>query len=216
MTARNLAKVITIIFILSIAGISMWLYEIRKILGWYNLNWVDRGKLYSPYIAALIVIFAFMAPFIISKQAAIKKLILPAIILYAVNILCFIIGRQLCYEWYNAYSPFATIDILVDIMTDLLIYAFILFAFLGSAYWLVANKFIKKNNPKNMVFIILLLIVIFPLSQITIAISPGFGDQTGWVDTVKMGYPVFWTTMMFGISGIITASQKRFIQVEMK
>jgi hypothetical protein len=47
-----------------------------------------------------------------------------------------------------------------------------------------------------------------PLSLITILLIPGFGHQTGWIDAVKMGYPVFWVTVLLGVAGVWIKERK--------
>jgi|GEM_PF-3775189 len=203
---RNLWTTTIIIFILSTVGMSLWLYEILEIQGWYNLNWADNGALYSPYIAALLVVFAFIVPFIISKQATAYKILLPSIILYAVNMICFKIGEYLCHKMLSFwFVPMPISDIILG---------FSLFILIGFFYWLITHKLIKRNKKINIIFITLLAILIIPLSSLTIEINSGFGSQRGWVDTVKMGYPIFWTTMLLGVGGILIARQKNLIRTD--
>ena len=202
MTTRNLWTATALIFLLSTIGMNLWLYEILKIKGRHSLNWLT-GQVYSPYIATLIVVLAFMTPFITSRRVITKKTIFAIIILYAASIFCFEIGKQLCYALYCRFCFWTTKDILLIFSI-----AFILFLFLGVVYWFVTNKLIKKNKKVNILFISFLAIEAIPLSLLTILINTGFGSQTGWVDTVKMGYPIFWTTMLFGLAGILIEKQK--------
>ena len=205
MTTRNISIAMTIILILSTIGMSVWLFEILKIKSWYGLNWLS-GQLYSPYIATLIAVFAFMTPFIFNKQTTTKKIILAIIILYAANMLCFEAGKQLCYAMYCSFC-FRTSKDSIFLFTI----ATTLFAFLGFAYWFVTNKLIKKNKNINMLTITLLALAVIPLSLLTIQVNTGFGTNTDWIDSVKMGYPIFWTITALGLSGILIAKQKTIL-----
>lgn len=205
MTTRNLSIAITIILILSTVGMSVWLFEILKIKGWYGLNWLS-GQFYSPYIATLIAVFAFMTPFIFNKQTTTKKIILATIILYAVNMLCFEAGKHVCYTMYCSFCFWTSKDSIL-----LFTIATALFAFLGFAYWFVTNKLIKKIKKINMLMITLLALSVIPLSLLTIQVNTGFGTNTDWIDSVKMGYPIFWTTTALGLSGIRIAKQNNSI-----
>lgn len=212
MTTRNLWITTTIIFILSTVGMSSWLYEIVEIKGWYSLNWLS-GQLYSPYIATLFSVFAFMAPFFINRQLTPKNTIICIIIFYMTNIICFEIGKQLCYAMYSKFWWLSgtTSDIII-----MALIALFLFIFLGFTYRLTTHKFIKRNRKISTLFITLLLLLITPLSLLTIQINSGYGHGTDWVDAVKMGYPIFWTTILLGVSGIIIAGQKNLILTDTK
>jgi hypothetical protein len=202
-TTRNIFTTVIIIFLLSAMGTSLWLYEILKIKGWYSLNWLNE-QLYSPYIAALIAVVAFITPFIINKQPLTKKIIFAAILLYSVSIICFEVGKQLCYTLYCRFCFWTTKDIIL-----IFLISFMLFPFLGLFYWLVTHKFIKKNKKTNILFISLFLLSVIPLSLVTIKINTGFGNGTDWVDAVKMGYPIFWITMLLGFTGMVIAKQTK-------
>lgn len=205
MTTRNLWTTMTVIFLLSIVGMGLWLFEILQIKSWYGLNWLS-GSLYSPHIATFIAVFAFMTPLIISRQVAIKKIVTPTFILYAASILCFEVGKQLCYKLYCRFCFWTTIDIVI-----ILSIAFTLFIFLGLSYWLTTQTLIKRNKKVNILYTTTLLLLTIPLSLVTVQVNPGFGSGTGWVDAVKMGYPIFWITIMLGLSGIIIAVQNPLI-----
>ena len=178
--------------------------------GWYGLSWLT-DQLYSPYIVVLIVIFSFFTPFIVSKQMATKTMIPSAIILYTVNMLCFELGKHLCYALYCRFCLWKTKDIVL-----IFLIAFILFVLLGITYWLVTNKLIKKNKKINILLITLFAMFSIPLSLLTIKINTGFGTQSDWVDVVKMGYPIFWIIMALGFSAIIIARQRKIIQTQQK
>lgn len=192
-----------IIFVFSILGLGLWLYEIVEIKTWFGLNWLSE-PLYSPFLAALFSVFAFMTPFFVNKQLTIKKALVSIIILYTINIICFQIGKQLCFEIYNRFFWFSETT-----STTLLIpvKGLFLFIFIGFAYWLTTHKLIKENKKINIFFITTLLLLTIPLSLLTIQINSGFGAGTGWVDAVKMGYPVFWISMLLGFSGLMIIRQ---------
>jgi hypothetical protein len=204
MTTRNLLITITIVFILAIFGTSLWLFEILKIKGWYGLNWLN-GPLYSSYIATLVAVFAFLTPFIISRQMTVKKITCLSIILYAASILCFETGKGLCYALYCRFCFWTRKDILLNYLI-----AFLLFVFIGVAYWFVTNRWIKKNKKVNILLITFLIVSAIPLSLMTIQLNTGFGTQAEWVDAVKMGYPIFWTIVLLGLSAILVVRQKNY------
>lgn len=202
MTVRTIWIAVTIVFILSVMGVSLWLFEILTVKQWNSLDWL-RGQLYSPYISALLAVLSFMVPFLLMKQVATKKVVLSLAILYIVNIICYEAGKRLCYALYCKFCFWTKSDIVF-----LFSIAFTLFAFLGIAYWFVANKWIRKTRKINILLITLLAGLVIPLSLVAIQVNTGFGSQTGWVDAVKMGYPMFWMILLLGVSGIVIARQR--------
>ena len=202
MTICTFLKASIIIFTLSGLGMSLWLFEIVEVKGWYNLNWMYE-PLFSPFIGSALVCFAYISPFMFYRGLSGKQVILPFVIIFVINVLCFEVGKQLCYSMYCKFCPGTMTDLLL-----LLSITVFLFALIALVYWAATDKWIKKNKKTNMILISMLALLAIPLSLITIEINQGFGHQSGWVDAVKMGYPVFWTTIGLGFSGLIIARQK--------
>ena len=188
--------------LLSFVTFALWLFEILFSKGWYSLQWLS-GTLYSPYLTTFIVVLAFLMPFMVSKQVAGKKLLLSAGILYTVSIFCYEAGKQLCYSLYCRFCFWSLKDIIL-----LFSVALVLFVLIGFVFWFVAHKFIKRSKKINIVYMCLLALAVIPLSLFTIRVNKGMGHGVDWVDTVKMGYPVFWITLLMGVSGILMAKQK--------
>ncbi len=170
--------------------------EILFVKGWYSLNWLN-GELYSPYVGLLIAAFTFLLPFKLTGIAT-KKLILPFFLLLIVNVICYEVGKHLCYAVYCRFCFWDTKDIFIIFSL-----AFLLFPFMGFFYWLIATKLLRKIKKIHILYISLFVFGAIVLSNLTIYVSTGFGTQTGWVDVVKMGYPAFWTIFALGISGIL-------------
>jgi hypothetical protein len=196
-------KILLSLFILLMAliGWTIWILEIIVVKKWYGLDWLN-GTLYAPYFGALIACMAFALPFSINGTT-IKKLLVPMLLLYFVNIICYKIGQQLCFALYCRFCIWDTTDHLL-----LFSMGFLLFPFMGFLYWLITTKLIRKIKKVNIIYISLLLVAGVILSILSIHLNTGFGHQTGWVDCVKMGYPVFWTIFFLGLSGSMHVRQK--------
>ncbi|NTW31489.1 MAG: hypothetical protein HGB12_02495 [Bacteroidetes bacterium] len=203
MATEKILTSLIIIFFFSILGIGIWLYEIVEIKTWHGLNWL-RGELYSPFLIAILPVFAFMTPFFVNKQLTIKKSIISIVILYATNIICFQIGKQLCFHVYG-YETWCFDWIKGEDVLKPLLPLIVLLIFIGLSYHITAHKFIEKNKKINVFFITILLPLIIPVSLISIELNSGFGSGTDWIDAVKMGYPIFWTAMLLGFAGLIVA-----------
>jgi len=206
MTKKNSWISLIIIFIFSSLGMCLWLVEIVEIKTWYSLSWLS-GQLFSPFIAALFSVLAFMTPFLVSRKPLLKNAVVSIIILYSINISCFYLGKQLCYEMYSKFFWLYGTNTQIVLMP---LAGLVLFIFLGLSYWLTAHKLLKKNKKINVFFITILLLLSIPMSLMAIQINSGFGSGTGWVDAVKMGYPLFWITMLLGLAGILVSRQVDF------
>lgn len=191
---------------LSLLAWLCWLLEILFVKGWYSLSWLN-GELYSPYFGLLLAAYTFLLPFKFTGIAT-KKLILPFFLLLIVNAICYEIGKHLCYLMYCRFCFWTTEGIVIIFSL-----AFLLFPFMGFFYWLIATKLLRKIKKINILYISLFVFGAIVLSNITIYMSTGFGNQTGWVDAVKMGYPVFWMLFALGVSGILV-TKKGFVTDE--
>lgn len=191
---------------LSLLAWICWLLEILFVKGWYSLNWLNGG-LYSSYFGLLLAAYTFLLPFKLTGIAT-KKLILPFFLLLIVNAICYEAGKHLCYAVYCRFCFW-------DIKNIIIIFslAFLLLPFIGFFYWLIATKLLRKIKKIHILYISLFVFGAIVLSNLTIYISTGFGAQTGWVDVVKMGYPVFWMIFALGVSGILV-TKKGFVTDE--
>lgn len=201
MTTKTFWKILLLTCLLATTGTALWLIEIINFKGWYSLNWLNE-TLYSPYLIILVSVFAFIVPFITTNQLSIKKITRPVILLYLVSLISYQSGKHLCYTLY-AFGDWTDNLLLLGTM------ALIPFLLHALVYWYVTHRIIKTSTPSKAVYFVMFNILVVPLSMISILINSGFGSGTDWVDAVKMGYPVFWMTLMLGLMGIIAAWQKR-------
>jgi hypothetical protein len=194
-------KALSIIFLFAFLGNVIWLCEIVGIVGWHGLTWL-RTVLYSPYPGILTAAMAFMVPFLLNRPLKKKNIFIPLLIFSTANLLCFEAGRIICYMLYRMGFFFDVKNFIAEVLIVAGLYLL-----LGFTYKITSAIFIRKNTKKNILLISFLLPMAIPLSLLTIEINAGFGTGTGWVDAVKMGYPIFWTTMLLGISGILIEGQ---------
>lgn len=191
---------------LAFAGTIIWLVEILAIKGWHGLNWL-KGSLYAPYFSTLLAVFAFITPFCFSSTLSKVKIVVSILILYIISIFCFKLGQTLSFSMYsrlfilNKYYP--------EYPFNIIGISLLLFPFLGFTYWIVSNLLLLKNKKTNIIFLTALIISSIPLSLLTIQLFTGFGTHKGWIDAVKMGYPIFWLTIGLGLAGMIIAKQEK-------
>lgn len=191
---------------LAIASIGLWLYVIISVVGWDGLAWLkgDLGEISSSYIITVFVVVAYLLPFLLKRRSKPGKLVFSGLLLYGASLICYFTGAHLSAI---LYSRWASWDIISFI--SLTVFASAVFLFLGLSYWFVTNYFIKRNPKKNIFLISILGVAPIPLSLLMIHIY-NYSDEkfTGWVEAVKMGYPMFWITLVMGISGWLIESQQ--------
>jgi hypothetical protein len=183
----------------------VWLFEIVAIKTWDSMAWL-KHRLYSPLIIIPFTVWAYILPFYMERKVDLKGTLVPFVILCAIAVICFTIGKRLCFALYNNYDFDG-----LESYSILILSAFALFALLGFTCWFVANLRMGNTRKRNTVFITLLLIFTVPLSLFTVQLIPGLGSGDDWIDAVKMGYPVFWITVFMGLSGIFISRQNLFV-----
>lgn len=201
-TKQTLISFLTITF-LSLLGTGLWLYEIVQIQTWHSLAWL-YNQLYSPFIVTLLTVTSFLTAFIVTKTfTSIKKLIIALTLLYLVSGICYWTGKTLCYFIYHFWAP------LGYILVTTAFFAVAILGTLGFLYWLILQELIRTSKKANILLISFLAFLSLPLSLLTIQLFEGFGSGNHWEDAVKMGYPIFWITMLLGGAGIIIARQPK-------
>ena len=196
---NNTFKALLIIVLLSISGMAIWLYEMKVILPWHSLTWLWH-PLYSPYVISLLPALAFLTPFFLTPSLSLQKIIFSVASLYAVNMICYFFGEDISRDSYVWFVG----PVFLYFLYLFGFKGFLIFLLLGFIYWMVVKKIIGRNIRKKHLFLITFLsAVVLPLSLITVYFFEGYGCCTGWVDAVKMGYPIFWITFLLGICGII-------------
>jgi hypothetical protein len=202
MVKRNALLSDYLIFFLAIESASLWLYEIHEIIGWQGLNWLNED-LYSPFVVFFLASMVYLLPFIKKRPYLLGKIFVSLIILYPVNLLSYELGKSLCYNFFGRLIfPGSRMEEFLFLGQITMLYVFVAFA-----YWFTTHLFFKENSKWNILLIAVLLPLAIPLSMLTIYFFPGFGTNTGFIDAVKMGYPIFWTIMMLGVSGILIERQ---------
>lgn len=186
------------VVVLSVAGNAIWLYEINNCIGWHSLAWL-HVHLVSPYIIALFTVSAFILPLIFKNKINYLEVLLAVSLLYLTSIILYKIGKDLCFFLYRFMAP------PVLLISILVVSCIVVFFILGFTYWAVSNRLLVANKKRNIILIAIMGLLSIPAAWATVYILPGFGCCNDWVDAVKMGYPVFWITLLLGISSIIIA-----------
>jgi hypothetical protein len=200
MTRKQFIISLSFVFSLSLLAWAVWIFEILYFPGWYGLNWLFV-TLYSPYISTFIAALAFAVPFMVCRQGKTKNIFFSVLLFYLVNLICFQVGKMVNFSLHSWFISGSEALLLFSMVI-------LLFPFLSFTYWLITQLLIRKSKESAILIILFPALATFPFSSFTINLNSGFGTGTTWVDSVKMGYPIFWMTFFMGCSGIIIAKQK--------
>ena len=192
----NDLKSFIVVLLFALVGLSCWLYEVINMIGWYDIGWIYNMRL-SPFAGASLAAMSFITPFSKQKKYSIRKLLAIFLLLLVMCLVCYEIGKWICYSLFCRHCLWSPVEFLL-----LIILGVVLHIFSGTVIWLITRKWIGCIKVKALFYIIFFLLLIVPMSIITIQLIPGLGHQNGWVDTVKMGYPVFYSITVMGISGL--------------
>jgi hypothetical protein len=198
---------ISVCFVLALSffGWAMWISEIYFLKGWPGLQWLN-GFMFSSVPATLCAVIAFLFPLHFSKPKSERKDIFVAIVtLFAVSFICFFVGRYTNYILFSRFGLFFIVGPLDKV--GLLACLILVILFHGIIYIFITNRLIQKTKKLNVLLTFFVIPFAFFLSMVSVRYFPGFGNSNGWIDAIKMGYPVFWTIFLMGLSGSLIAIQ---------
>jgi hypothetical protein len=197
-----------LIIVLSVLAWACWIAEVMYVDGWEGIRWLRSFQVASIPCTLLIVI-TYLSPFVFSqRKVPLRNLFTAITLLFSASFLCFYLGRFFFYglrPW--GYLLFAPLFVKVLIVV-LLVCAVILH---GVLYWYITAKIFRKIHPLNILISVFAVPVAVFVAGLFCQFFPGFGTGDDFVDTIKMGYLVFWVCLFFGISGWIFSLQKEKI-----
>jgi hypothetical protein len=178
---------------LSISAQAIWLAEICLVKSWKGLNWLHE-ELYSPILCASLVSFAFLYHFWDRRKQSLAILIFVGLSL--VNCLFYWAGKSFFYMLFSKFSLLYFSQPMKYLLLALLGYLLIALIYA----WVLPFNDTRRRIATYLLLLLAFIVTPF-LSMASIKIWPGFGTGTDWVDAVKMGYPIFWTTLTLGLTG---------------
>jgi hypothetical protein len=156
-------------------------------------------------LSVFLIIPITVASFIISlrkiSDIGLKYFVISTSILTIVSLISFEIAREVLFSIYSRFfflSHSLSVSIII-IMIGILIPTSIF----SIGYYFITNKLIIKISWKAIILFILSLIFSIVCGLLTIKIYSGFGTGRTFIDSVKMGYPIFWLNISFGLISII-------------
>jgi len=189
------------ILILAISGNAIWLSEIIYRFTWASLGWL-YSTLYSPYLLVAFPAIAFLLPFILRRRIGIKKIFIPLILLYFINLTFYRFGDHFLRMHFGRWSFFWIFNREGYLFfVYLLGCSLILFSLFGLCYTIAVKYFLVEIRPRSFILFALVLIPVLPLSCLTYKTLPVTEDTEWFYNAIKAGYPVFWTIIVMGSAG---------------
>jgi hypothetical protein len=172
--------------IVALVSWGLWVAEVRWIKGWTGLAWLSGFNWSSLPICGLIAgaCSYLLAPHI--RRTARFNFILLA---FSLTGAAFFVARFGLMEWLSTWNVrgFAIGAAGSIVVAGLAVS-------IGLAA--LANKWLAPMHPWTAALVAGALMAVLPLSFATVTIFPAFNGSTDGIHSIKMGYPVFWTSLL--------------------
>lgn len=198
--ASHIIKAILIATALGLLCNFIWIYEILYIKSWDGLNWLN-GHMNSVFFIIPLTVCSFIFPVRLLRKIRLKNMIIAFVGLSVISLISFEIARENLYTIYSRFFGLTyskTISILIilfDILIPVLIFSF--------GYYFIINRLIFRIYRITIFLFSISILFSIVFGLLTVKMYPGFGSGKFFVDSVKMGYPIFWLNISFGLISLI-------------
>jgi hypothetical protein len=175
-----------------LAAWGLWLAEVCWIKGWDGLAWLSGFNWSALPICALILITASYG---VSARASWRERIIFTAVGWVIALVAFVLARWAAFDLLSRglgllprvrWEPF-----IAAALAGLLVSAGLTFA---------ANRWLAAMHYWTGFLIAAGLLLVMPLSIATIKIFPALNGSMDEIDSIKMGYPVFWTAVLVPVA----------------
>lgn len=194
--------IITLIIAILIGFVSnfIWLYEILTIKDWQGLNWLN-GYMYSVIMIIPLTMCSYIFTIRAYQKIPIKNILISFFGLSIVSWISFEMAREFFYILNFRFWGFSD-SLLINILLGLIGF-FIPNILFSVVFYKMTNRFLLKITMKSIFLFWGLILFSVVLGLLTIRINSGFGSGRSFIDSVKMGYEIFWLNIGFWIVAII-------------
>jgi hypothetical protein len=178
---------ILIPFIMALLSLAVWKQNIGENI--QNNIWIIN-ETNAVLLVLLFTTFSFLTPLLIWKR-----------INYFNFLFCFFVVYQ--NSWFGYYLSKKLFILLYDkaVNDNHVIYVWIMILIVGLislTFYLTINFFIKKIRPFHIFTFVAVFISVVPASLITVEWFPDHGGLKTFVNSIKLGYPLFWINILLG------------------
>ncbi len=183
----------------------LWLYEILSIKSWVGLNWLN-GYMNSVFLIIPLTVSTYVLSMRLLKRISIKNILFAILILSFISFISFELARRVLYIVHSKFFvlSYSQLSSILLISTGILVPNLIF----SIGYYYVTNKFLIKTAKRTILLFLGTVILCIAFSLLSIKLVSGYGSGHNFIDSVKMGYPVFWLNILLCVSAVIIFKTK--------
>jgi hypothetical protein len=175
----------------------LWLGEVVWVKGWDSLAWLDFNWSALPICAVIVV----TSSYVVSPDAGWRGRTTFVVFAFALTTGAFVAGREALIDLFSVwvvpyYQPLVTLA-----AAGLAVSAGLTMA----ARWCLAPVHVWTTAV-----VIAALVLVLPLSFMTVMVFPALNGSTNDIHAVKMGYPVLWTALLVPLALRLGRRRRRF------
>jgi hypothetical protein len=175
--------------LLGTVSVLLWLSEIIHLIGWFGIEWIVVD-LKSVYIITLFAVLSYVLPILIFIKVKTGKVFLSIVLLYIFSLLGYFATKEIFRQLFDKIGYDTHVLYVWLLIFDVTLIAAI--------FYYTKQYFLFKSERFHLMTIVAVFISIIPASLISIEWLRGFASTESFVDSVKMGYPVFWLNVLLG------------------
>ena len=168
------------------AAWSIWLAEVCWVKGWAGLAWLSGFNWSVLPICALIVT---IASYVVCGDASRSRRLTFIGVGCAITIAASVVARWAAFELFSGGVPGRRSlgAAIVLLLADLSV---------AAGLTISANRWLAPLHSWTGILVAAGLLLVLPLSIVTVKAFPALNGSTDEIHAIKMGYPIFWTAVL--------------------
>jgi hypothetical protein len=163
-----------------------WLVELRWVKGWAGLAWLS-GFNWSVLPACAVIVL--MASYCVTADARWPRRVMFLGVGWAIAVSAFAMARWAAFELFSGGFPGRA----VPGPGFVLLIAWLM---VPVGFTIAGKRWLGPLHYWTGTLMAADLLMVLPLSFLTIKVFPALNGSTDQIHAIKMGYPVFWTAML--------------------
>jgi hypothetical protein len=164
----------------------LWLGEVCWIKGWTGLAWLSGFNWSALPICALV---AIESAYLLGARSPWPRRIKFVGVGFVWMMAAFLAGRWAAFEMFSGpTTPRHSLPAVLVVAIALVV--------VSVGLTVAANRWLSPLHAWTGIPVAAALLLVVPLSLVTIQVIPALNGSSDAVHSVKMGYPVFWTALL--------------------
>jgi hypothetical protein len=176
--------------LLGLASMGLWLLDIFLGPGWVGLDWI-RQEMGSVYVITGLAIVSYLFPFLLhSAYVSWLTLVVCGAGMYTTALMGFFAARSVFFRVYSRLPVNEHIWVVLELFMIAIAVALVLFY--------LKQYFLFRSDRLHAITLMFAFVSVIPASIISVEWLVNFGNDSSFVDAVKMGYPFLWINIFLG------------------